>query len=174
MLKAILDLNGVKFRNYQHLDLEKDWRSVNVICLWLKARTFNLYLPVFVTRDEHKNTITFFQTAQMTGKTVVLVHPNSAILNQLDNLLKEAGHIIHKFSRVKAANAFIADMHKSETKIHKIIVPTNLEVSFNFTYEQFLHHMFPKYEILTVDTKTYRDSINLRTFQKEYAHAIGR
>jgi len=172
MLKAVLDLNCIRFMNYQHLDLEKDWRSINVICLWLRVRAFNLALPVFVTRDTKQSTMTFFQTIPMPGKTIVLVHPNPAVLRQLDGYLKNAGHIIHKFSKVKDANAFIADMTKSKTKIHKIVVPKNLEVSYNFTYCQFLNHMYPGYDIITVDEKNYRDNINLRTLKKEYINEL--
>lgn len=160
MLKAELDLTNITFVNYQHLDLERDWRQVPVIRIWLKARRFDLTMPIFVTRE--KDVMTFFQTKTDSGKTLVLVHPNPKILNQLHDSLKQAGHSVFAFKRVKDANKQIETMIQNNTLINKIVVPTNLKVSYNFTYKNFLNKKYPGYEVLTVDNKDYRETVSLR------------
>jgi hypothetical protein len=160
VLKAELDLTNIQFVNYQHLDLEKDWRQIPVIRIWLKARSFDLTMPIFVTREE--NIMTFFQTKSDSGKTLVLVHPNPKILNQLHNSLKHAGHLVHAFKRVKDANVQIQSMIQSKTVIDKIVVPTNLKVSYNFTYKNYLNKKYPGYDVLTVDNKDYRETVSLK------------
>src|SRR5690348_5542580 len=117
MIKAELDLNNVKFREYSHLDLEKNWRSVTVIRIWLKARNFDLNLPIFVTRIEEKNILTFFQTKTDPGKHIVIVHPNPQILNQLDTVLKAAGYSVFGFRKVKDANQRLTKLFETNTPI---------------------------------------------------------
>ena len=161
MIKAVLELNNVKFKDYSHLDLENEWKNVAPIRIWLKARRFDLDYPVFVTRDSNDNSLTFFQNKEEENSTIVLVHPNRLILNQLQTRLLNDGYTVLAFSRVKDANKKITEMCDNEIKIRNIVVPTNLNVSYNFTYENFLNQKFPKCKVLTIDNRNYRDSINL-------------
>lgn len=165
MLTAELDLTNVQFVNYQHLDLENDWRSVPVIRIWLKARKFDLTMPIFVTREE--KVLTFTQTKTDFGKTLVLVHPNVLILSQLQDSLKKAGHTVHAFKRVKDANVELQKMFENNIQVDKIVVPTNLKVSYNFTYKDFLNKMYPGYQVLTVDNNDYRETVNLKLFKEQ-------
>ena len=172
MIKAVLNLNTNAFAGYQHLDLEKSWRDVNVIRLWLKARGFDLSLPIFVTKDEEDNTLTFFQTIKNPNKTLILVHPNPKVRSQLQDSLKQEGHVVHAFSKVKDANLCIFLMSQNGTKLDRIIVPKNLKVFHSLTYKTFLNRTFPKYGVLTVDNKEYRDYINMNLTKDEYMSSI--
>lgn len=156
MNKAVLNLNSTVFENYQHLDLEKHWRSVKAINVWLMARDFNLSLPIFVTKDDFDNTLTFFQSKSVANKTIILVHPNPAKLSQLYTSLKNAGHLVHAFSKVRAANNKIKGM----SKIDSIVVPKNLKVHNGFTYKTYLNAKYPGYKVHTIDNNDYRDTLN--------------
>lgn len=172
MIKAVLNLNTNAFAGYQHLDLEKSWRDINVIQLWLKARGFDLSLPIFVTKDEEDNTLTFFQTIKNPNKTVILVHPNPKVRSQLQDSLKQDGHIVHAFAKVKDANIQIYTMAQNGSQLDSIIVPKNLKVFHSLTYEIYLNRAFPKYKVLTVDDKEYRDYINMNLTKNEYMGTI--
>jgi hypothetical protein len=172
MLKAVLDLNGKQFVSYSSIDLEHNWRNVTVIRIWLKARKFDLTIPIFVTRDNEKNTLTFFQTISSSGKTIVLVHPNPDILHNLHTSLKEAGHTVYAYTKVEDANLQLYVLSSGGTKIDKIIVPKFLRVFHSFTYKNYLNRNFPTYKVLTIDNKDYRDYIDMDLTKSEYINSI--
>lgn len=172
MLKAVLDLSGRNFINYKHLDLEQNWRSVAVIRIWLKARNFDLSIPILVTRDEEKNTLTFFQTVSNSGRTIVLVHPNPDILHQIDTSLQNAGHKVYSFNKVEDANRQLYLFSQNKVKLDRIIIPRNLKVSYNYTYKNFLNRTFPMYSVIVVDNRDYRDKIDINLSKDEYIYSI--
>lgn len=167
MRKATLDLN--EFRNKNRTEEElvgffNKWETIPSINLWLKARKFDLASPILVTQEKNL-VITFYQTGE--DRTIVLVHPNPKILEQLTVALVEPGRIVRAFSRVKDANDCIKQLVISNAAISSIIVPEKLQVSHNVSYKAFLNTKFPAYKVITIDKKNYRDSINLRTFKSE-------
>jgi len=163
MLKAILDLNNSTFVFRHSLDdLVKKWAEVPTIKLWLKARRFDLSLPISVTKDDKANTLTFTQVMRFPSRTIVLVHPNPTILDQLTASLKEEGHIVYPFTKVRMANAQLESMNSFKMPVDKIIIPKNLKIHHDFTYEGYLNQFYPQYQILTIDKKDYRESISLK------------
>lgn len=172
MRTAILELDSEAFETYQHLDIEQNWRSIGAVRMWLKFRQFDLTLPILVSRNEEENTLTFYQTVSNLPKTVVLIHPNPDILKQLDQALKDSGHSVYSYSKVEDANFQLNVISQNKLTLHKIIVPRHLRVMDSLTYKQFLNQMYPNYQVLTIDNKDYRDTINLKAFKKEYENVI--
>lgn len=165
MIKAVINLNDVEFESYKNVDIEKNWKEFPAIRIYLKARKFNLSLPIFTIKAE--NEITFFQTAGTNNKNVIVVHPNPTILRQLTVSLKGDGHSVFGFHKVKEANLRLNKLLENKETIDYVVVPTNLQVSYNFTYKNYLNKLFPKINVLTVDNNEYRDSINLINFKGE-------
>lgn len=169
MVKATINLNDLEFVAYKNIDLESKWKEFPAIRMYLKVRKFDLSLPVFVTKNDTE--ITFFQNVINRTKSVIVVHPNPNILKQLTVSLKNDGHSVFGFRRVKDANLRLNKLIETNDQIDYVVAPTNLQVSFNFTYKEFLNKMFPKINVLTVDNNNYRDTINLTKFQKENKNA---
>jgi hypothetical protein len=172
MIKATLHLDTIKSNTYHCLELEQNWRSIPSINVWLKVRGFNLSNPVMVTANISDNSLTFFQSASNSPKNIVLVHPNSQVLQDLYTSLRDAGHTVHAFTKVEKANQHIQSMIDNNQTLNKIVVPRNLEVGYNFTYKQFLQKTFPKYQVLTIDKRRYRDTINLKLNKEQYIQSI--
>lgn len=107
-----------------------------------------------------------------TRKSVVLVHPNPDILNQLEIALIQEGHIVGAFTRVQDANRQIHKMSENSIPLDKIIVPANLKVAYNLTYKSFLNRIFPKYQVITIDERDYRDSVNIKLDKNEYLNSL--
>lgn len=167
MRKATLDLNEYQDKNRTHDELVgffNNWETIPSIRLWLKARKFDIQAPIMVTQEKNL-VLSFYQMGS--DRNLVLIHPNPKILEQLKKALQEPGRTIHTFSKVEAATTCIKQMSADKTKIQNIIVPEKLEVSHNLTFKAFLNIKFPEFNVITVDKKNYRDSVNLRTFKKE-------
>lgn len=165
MLKASIDLSQAEFKSYENLNLEQDWIQVPAIRMYLKARRFDISQPVFVSKDD--NVLNFYQSIKSVPRNVIVIHPNPKILDQIVTSLKREGHSVFGFKRVKEANTRITEFDKNQTVIDNIVVPINLEVSYNYTYKEFLNKNFPKYKVLTIDKKDYRDTINMKEFSRE-------
>lgn len=161
MLIAVLDLNQTVFSCYHLAELELNWRNTPAIRIWLKVRQFDLSEPINVSKNEEKNTLTFSQTKPILSKTVMIVHPNPKILEQLTTSVKEQGHNVLPFIKVKDATAQLKLMFENKHKLDKIVVPKNLKVYHNFTYEKYLNKKFPSYGVITVDNREYRETIKL-------------
>lgn len=161
MVKATINLDDLDYVCYKNADLATNWKEFPAIRMYLKARKFDISLPIFVTKNN--NEITFFQDIKNSSKTVFVVHPNPSILHQLTVSLANDGHNVTAFKRVKDANLSL----KNNTEIDYVVVPTNLLVSYNFTYKNYLNKLYPKINVLTVDNNNYRDTINLKNFNKE-------
>lgn len=165
MLKATINLNEAEFKSYENLNLEQDWMQVPAIRMFLKARRFDLSQSILVSKD--KNILSFYQSIKSVPRNVVVIHPNPDILNQIVTSLKNEGHSVFAFKRVKEANNRIIELTKNKSPIDHIVVPINLEVSYNYKYKDFLNKNFPKYNVLTIDKREYRDVINMKEFKNE-------
>lgn len=161
MLTAILNLNDKNFSCYTLAEIEQNWKTTLVVCIWLSARKFNLDEPIQVVTNKQKNTLTFCQGKPNIHRTVMVVHPNPKILDQITTSLKEQGHEVLAYIKVKDATVQVKFMFEKKIKLDRIVVPKNLKVYHNFTYENYLNKKFPNYGVITVDNKEYRETIIL-------------
>jgi len=105
-------------------------------------------------------------------KNLILVHPNPQSLERLRTSLEREGHLVYAFQKVDDANHKIHSMLTSGRTIDRVIVPKNLRVYYGFTYKSFLHRMFPECPVLTVDSKEYRDPIDVNLSKFDYICSI--
>jgi hypothetical protein len=171
MLKVVINFNEDQFTSYQHLNIEQDWKQITAIRMYLKARRFNLNLPIFAIKDCKNNNLTFFQNKIHVKKNIIVIHPNPTILTQIVDSLKNQGHDVFAFYKVKDMTNKLIEFKQTNTSIDVIVVPTNLQVSYNLSCKQFLNHIYPKYKVLTLDKNNYRDTINLKNLCKEFKNA---